>query len=213
MSTPKSIILAVVCLLGGLAIGFNLSEGDARTTYIRWKYGNSELVIDLDKDMADDETLLGKIFSTDFSASGAEAWLKTQRQLYRFDDPALATLIGGLEYDAPAAREYRSLKDRRIGPWAYQTQEVRVGIPARNYQPSAGNANVCESGIFYRHKIEVFLPSRPDHKVVLNASGRYACPQNYEFPDIQLSHEDAKYLFGYDNFSKYETAAAIVIQE
>jgi muramoyltetrapeptide carboxypeptidase LdcA involved in peptidoglycan recycling len=72
---------------------------------------------------------------------------------------------------------------------------------------------VCESGIFFRKKIEVFLPDQPDKKITLQASGRYACPNGYKFPDIQLSREDAKKLFGYSDFSKYETAAAVVIQE
>jgi len=214
-NTTKLILAAGTCLLIGLAIGFNLGgDGSAmKKTAVSWKYGDSELVIDLDKDLADDKTLLNKIFSEEYSAAGAVSWLKRVRNLFSPDDPTLAEKLAELDYDSPAARELRELKNRRKGPWAYQTQEVRIGIPDREYQPFSNYANVCESGIFYRHKIEVFLPDQPDKKITLNATGRYACPEGYDFPDIQLSLEDAKKLFGYDNFSKYEIAAAVVIQE
>lgn len=213
MSKATTAIIAVVCLLAGLAVGWGLSGTEAKTTDIRWKYGDAELVIDLEKDMADDETLMNKIFSKEYSAAGATEWLKGNRELYHFADTDLAGKLSGLDYDSPAARELRQLRDQRQGPWAYQSQEIKVSIPEREVQPFSGYANVCESGIFFRKKIEVFLPDRPDKKITLQASGRYACPEGYKFPDIQLSREDAKKLFGYDNFSKYETAAAVVIQE
>jgi hypothetical protein len=213
MSTTKTITLAVVCLLAGLAIGWGLTGTEAKTTDIRWKYGDAELVIDLEKDMADDETLMGKIFSKQYSAAGATNWLKAEHSLFHFADPALASKLTELDYESPASRELRELRDKRLGPWAYQAQEVKISIPEREFQPFSGYANVCESGIFFRKKIEVFLPDRPDKKITLQASGRYACPDGYKFPDIQLSREDAKKLFGYTDFSKYETAAAVVIQE
>ncbi len=213
MSTTNTIILAVVCLLAGLAIGWGLTGTEAKTTDIRWKYGEAELVIDLEKDMADDETLISKIFSEEYSAAGATNWLKKKHELFHFTDPELIDKLKELDYESPAAREMRKMRDKRIGPWAYQAQEVKVSIPEREVQPFSGYANVCESGIFFRKQVEVFLPSRPDKKITLQATGRYACPEGYKFPDIQLSREDAKKLFGYTNFSKYETAAAVVIQE
>jgi hypothetical protein len=213
MSTTKTIMLAVVCLLSGLAAGWGLSGTEAKATNISWKYGDAELIIDLEKDMADDETLMNKIFSKEYSAAGATNWLKDEHSLFHFEDPELARKISELEYESPAARELRELREKRIGPWAYQAQEVKVSIPEREVQPFSGYANVCESGIFFRKKIEVFLPDRPDKKITLQASGRYACPDGYKFPDIQLSREDAKKLFGYTDFSKYETAAAVVIQD
>jgi hypothetical protein len=213
MSTTKTIMLAVVCLLSGLAAGWSLSGTEAKTTDIRWKYGSAELVINLEKDMADNETLMGKIFSKEYSAAGATNWLKFEHQLFHFTDPDLVEKLKELSYESPASRELRELRNKRVGPWTYQAQVVKVSIPEREVQPSSGYANVCESGIFFRKKIEVFLPDRPDKKITLQASGRYACPNGYKFPDIQLSREDAKKLFGYSDFSKYETAAAVVIQE
>lgn len=206
-------MLAVVCLLSGLAAGWGLSGTEAKATNISWKYGNAELVIDLEKDMASDETLMNKIFSKQYSAAGATNWLKDKHSLFHFADPDLAGKLSELEYESPAAREMRELREKRLGPWSYQAQEVKVSIPEREVQPFSGYANVCESGIFFRQKIEVFLPDRPDKKITIQASGRYACPDGYKFPDIQLSRQDAKKLFGYSNFSKYETAAAVVIQE
>lgn len=213
MSNTKVTIFTVAALLVGLAIGFNLSGTEAKNTLISWKYGDAELKIDLEKDMADDQTLLGKIFSQQFSAAGATGWLKETQGLFPFNDPALAKKLETLGFDDPAARELRSLRNRRVGPWAYQASDVKIGIPSRDVQPFSGYANVCESGIFYRKSVEIFLPDAPDNRITVQASGRYACPEGYNFPDIQLSREDALTLFGYDNFSKYEVAAAVVIQE
>jgi len=213
MSTTQSVLLAGLCLLIGLAFGWGLTGTEAKSTDIRWKYGEAELVINLEKDMADDETLMSKIFSKDYSAAGAKDWLKNTHDLFHFTDPELAAKLVELDYNSPSAREMRELRNKRKGPWAYQSQEVRVSIPTREYQPFSGYANVCESGIFYRKKIEVFLPDHPDQRITLQANRPYACPEGYTFPDIQLSREDAKKLFGYDNFGKYETAAAVVIQE
>lgn len=213
MSNTKVTIFTVAALLVGLAIGFNVSGTEAKNTLISWKYGDAELKIDLEKDMADDQTLLGKIFSQKFSAAGATGWLKDEQGLFPFNDPALAKKLELLGFDEPAARELRALRNRRAGPWAYQAKDVKIGIPPRDVQPYSGYANVCESGIFYRKSVEIFLPDAPDKRITVQASGRYACPDGYDFPDIQLSREDALTLFGYDNFSKYETAAAVVIQE
>ncbi|MEO0733003.1 MAG: hypothetical protein AAFZ52_09220 [Bacteroidota bacterium] len=213
-NTTKLILAAVSCLLGGIAIGFNLGgDGGAKQTAISWKYGDAELVIDLEKDLADDETLLNKIFSKQFSAAGATDWLKNKQDLYLYSDPDLADKLTELPFEDPASRALRELRLRRKGPWAYQAQDVRIGIPIREDQPFSSYANVCESGIFFRKKVDIFLPDRPDRKITVNATGRYACPEGYDFPDIQLSREDAKKLFGYDDFSKYEEAAAVVIQE
>lgn len=213
MSSVKPLVIAVVSLLVGLGAGWGLSGTEAKRTDIRWSYGDAELVIDLEKDLADDETLLGKIFSREYSAAGAQNWLRQEQNLYHYTDPALAQQLGNLTFDDPAARELRELRDRRQGPWAYQAQEVRIGVPERDYQPQPGHANVCESGIFFRNNIEVFLPNQPERRILLEASGRYSCPEGYRFPDIQLSRDDALRLFGYNNFSKYETAAAVVVQE
>ena len=213
MSNAKFIFAVVSALVVGVAGGYGLSGTDAKQTAISWKYGDAELVIDLEKDLADDETLLAKIFSRDYAAAGAREWLKGEQGLYRYDDPDLANQIRTLDYDDPASRELRQLRNRRLGPWAYQAQDVKIGIPARPDQPLQGFANVCESGIFLRQRIEVFLPDQPDQRISLVASGRYACPAGFEFPDIQLSREDARKLFGYSDFSKYESAVAVVIQE
>lgn len=213
MSKTKLIFATVAALLVGLAGGFTLSGTEAKSSVISWKYGDAELKIDLEKDLADDETLLGKIFSREYSAAGAASWLKNKHGLYAYNDPDLAGKLVDLDYDDPAARELRDLRERRVGPWAYRSQDVKVGIPIREDQPFTGHANVCEAGIFYRQQIELFLPDRPDRKIILKATGRYSCPEGYGFPDIQLSREDARKLFGYDNFSKYERAAAVVVQE
>lgn len=213
MSTTKVIILAVSCLLVGLAIGFNLGEGPAKQTAISWKYGDAELVIDLEKDMADDETLLAKIFSKPFSTAGAVDWLKKTHSLFQFNDPELAKKLEELTFEDPASRELRALRNRREGPWAHQTQEVRIGIPDRVDQPFSGYANVCRSGIFFNKTIGVFLPDTPDKMLVLKANKPYTCPKGYKFPDVQLCTDDAVKLYGHDAFDQYQTAAAVVLME
>ena len=213
MSTAKVILIAGVCLLLGLAAGWGLTGTDAKRTDIRWKYGNSELVIDLEKDLASDEVLLAKIFSTDYSAAGARDWLKGQAQVYDYKDPAIAEPLATVEYDEPVSRSLRDLRNRRVGPWSYQIQEVNVGIPGAEFQPRLGHANVCESGIFRNRTIEVFLPDQPERRIKLEATGRYSCPEGYKFPDLQLNALDAEELFGFRNFSKLEPAAAIVVGE
>ena len=212
MNTTKSVILGVSCLLAGLAIGWNLTRQGVKTTDIRWKYGEAELVIDLEQDLASDETLLQKMFSRPFSAAGAEGWLREERDLYRADDPALVQQLDTVDYNAPVSTALRDLRNRRRGPWSYRTQEVNVGIPGGG-NPRRGYANVCESGIFRNQTIELFLPDDPARKITVLATGRYRCPENYAFPDVQLNPADARELFGYGNFSKTERAAAIVVGE
>lgn len=214
MDWTKGTILAVACLLGGIAIGFNIGGDDGlKNTDIRWKYGDSELVIDLEKDLADDKTMLGKIFSENYSRAGAVDWLKTEQSLFTATDPDLADAFEAIEFEAPLAERLRNLRNSRKGPWSYQVQEVKIGIPDINDQPFNGYANVCESGIFRGEKVELFLIDRPDKRITVNATGRYSCPEGYNFPDVQLSSYDAKKLFGYNNFSKYERAGAVVIHD
>ena len=210
-----SVVVAVSCLLGGIAIGFFLGGEDSAmtNTEISWKYGDAELVLDLDKDLASDETLLQKIFSEPFSEAGAEQWLKNEQGLFHPGDTDLAAEFAEIDYDAPISRELRDLRNRRVGPWSYRTQQVRIGIPDQAHQPFRGNANVCESGIFRNQRVELFLPDHPERRIVVTGSGRYHCPEGYQFPDIQLNAKDAEKLFGYSLFNKYEEAAAIVVTD
>ena len=218
MNATKTIIAVVVALLLGFAAGWGLTGTDAKATNISWSYGDSELVIDLEKDLASDETLLGKIFSTPYSTAGAENWLKTNQSLFHYDDPDLATRLADLEYNSVSARELRELRRRRVGPFAHQYQEVVLSFPGPEYTRE-GKANACSNGIFYRKKVEIFLEDDPDRRVTVDALDPYTCTGNttrangtIRRSDLQVSYEDAYKLFGDERLEKYMKAVAVVVE-
>ena len=103
----------------------------------------------------------------------------------------------------------RELSISRKGPWSYQWDTVLISIPAKEFQPRPGFANVCESGKFLRNDLEVYNIDQT-HSIKVTATGKYACPEGLKHPDIQLNVEDAIKLLGSSNFSKYETGIALI---
>lgn len=217
MTTTQSIIAVGVALLVGFAGGWALTGTDAKTSNISWKYGDSELVIDLEKDLATDETLLEKIFSTPYSSAGAENWLKTTQSLFPYDDPDLATRLADLDYDSVSARELRELRRKRVGPFAHQYQEVVLSFPGPEYT-RLGKANACSNGIFYRKKVEIFLEDNPDRRITVEVLDPFTCTGRTTLSngrtvrsDIQISYADAHRLFGDEPLEKYMRAVAVVV--
>lgn len=213
MKTVGIIFACVACLAAGIALGFNWQKGNARQTLIKWKYGDAELEIDLDQDLADDETLLGKIFSRDFSEAGALSWLKQEKKVYHFLDRALTTEFAKLDYDSDMADELRELRTRRLGPWSYQSDTVKIGIPDFVDQPGSGYCNVCQSKKYRGKTLKLFDLHDPEREITVEASGRYECPPNREAPDVQLNAADAERLLGFRNFNKYEYALALIVSD
>jgi len=214
MTRTVGIIFAcVACLLVGLAIGFNLQKGDARQTAIKWKYGDAELEIDLEKDMADDQTLLSKIFSESFSAAGAKDWLKKEQELFYFLDRGLVDKFAQLEYDADMSEYLRDLRISREGPWAYQSDTILLSIPSQDYQPARGHCNVCQSKKYWGKTVKLFDLKDSERETDLIASGRYPCPPNVRVPDFQLNRYDAQKLLGFGSLQKYESALALIISD
>lgn len=211
LKTAGIIFACVACLAAGLALGFNLQKGNARKTQIKWKYGDAELAIDLDQDMANDETLLGKIFSRPYSEAGALNWLKTNQAVYRVEDTDLADAFVGLEYESDMARELRELHARRVGPWAYQSDTIRFGVPGGEYQPPRGQCYVCQNKKYRGQTVRLFDLHNAQRTVTLVASGTYECPPNLKVPDLQLNASDAQQLLGFSSFNKYEYALALIV--
>lgn len=203
----------VACLAIGIALGFNWQQGNARQTLIKWKYGDAELEIDLDQDMANDETLLGKIFSRPFSEAGALSWLKQEKSVYSSDDTDLVDQFTELKYDSDMARELRELRNRRRGPWSYQSDTVRIGIPAYDAQPVSGQCHVCQNKKYRGKTLKLFDTFNPSQEITVVASGHYECPPNLQVPDLQLSAADAERLLGFRNFNKYEYAIALIVND
>lgn len=199
-----------VSLLIGLAIGWALLDSGTKSTDITWKFGENELKIDLKQDLKDVTTLLEKIFSKKFSKDGTLPWLKENQDLYLTTDVDILKKISALEFDGFVAKGLREISFEREGPWAYQIDTIRIGIPPKEYQPKRGFANVCENAKYFGERIKVFRLDLSE-SIILNATGKYECPKQLKFPDIQLSHADAERLLGTKNFSKYENGMALVL--
>ncbi|PHI20453.1 hypothetical protein CEQ90_08305 [Lewinellaceae bacterium SD302] len=213
LKTAGIIFVCVACLAAGIALGFNWQQGNARQTLIKWKYGDAELEIDLDQDLADDETLLSKIFSRNFSEAGALNWLKKEENVYHFQDQDLTDEFAELDYESDMARELRELRNRRIGPWSYQSDTIKIGIPTLADQPPSGHCNVCQSKKYRGKTLKLFDLFNPEREITVEASGRFECPPNRQVPDIQLSAADAERLLGFSSFNKYEYALALIVSD
>lgn len=211
MKTAGIIFACVACLAAGVALGFNWQQGNARETLIKWKYGDAELEIDLTQDLADDETLLNKIFSRPFSQAGALSWLKEEQRVFHAVDTDLADEFEALEYEADMSRELRDLHARRVGPWSYQSDTVKIGIPGDDVGPNQGQCHVCQNKKYRGTTLELYDLHNPLRKIRVIASGTYECPQNLQFPDLQLHPADARELLGFQHFNKYEYAVALII--
>jgi len=210
----NKIVIVLVCLsLGfaiGVLIGWNLERSGTKRSNIKWKFGENELEIDLEQDLLNAPTMLGKIFSEEFSKNGAIGWLKNSYKLFHYTDPDLVNEFQRLDSEELVSVKLRDLSQRRKGPWSYALDTVLISIPAKEYQPEEGFANVCESGRFLRNKVQVFNLDQ-NNSITLFASGKYACPDGLKHSDIQLNARDAKKLLGSKNFSKYEKGIALIL--
>jgi hypothetical protein len=211
LKTAGIIFACVGCLVGGLAVGFNLQKGTARQTFIKWSYGNAALEIDLDQDLANDSTLLKKIFSTKFSKAGATDWLKGEEKIFHFLDTDLTNEFASLEYESEMAEKLRNLRVSRTGPWDYQQDTIRMGILGADARP--GYCNVCQSKKYRGKTLKLFDLRDNGRSIILEASGRYECLPGLQVPDLQLSPVDAEKLLGFGSFNKYEYALALIVSD
>lgn len=205
-------IIAVACLLIGIAIGWSLLESGTQTADIKWKFGDNELSINLDRDLTDITVMLTKIFSQDFSEKGTKEWLKINQNLYDPTDPDIIKKFSQLEYDDIVSKGLREMSYKREGPWVYQLDTIKIGIPNKTDQPKRGFASVCENGKYFTKRIEIFSLDQTK-SIVVQATGRYECPPLLKVADIQLNSHDAEILLGTTNFSKYEQGMALILTQ
>jgi hypothetical protein len=208
----KQVFIYITFLVVGLIAGYFLNSFGVSNAYVRWKFGASELEINLKEDMIDSETFLTKLFSEEFSKQGTIGWLKLNAGLYAVNDHELTGQIAKLDVDLPISESYRNISQQRLGPWAYQIDSVLIGVPDSTYQPAKGYANVCESGPYRGHKIVIYNLDQTK-RIEVQATGQYACPNGLKYPNVQLNAKDAAYLLGYSNFQKYEKAIVVIDDE
>jgi hypothetical protein len=206
------LIVATFLIILTVLIIYLLGGAGKKKTEIKWNIMGQELSINMEEDLVDHKTLLNKLFSEDFSKSGAKEWLKKNQNLYELTDPEVVKQIASLDYDAIVAKELREMSIKRIGPWDYQFDTVQIGIPEVADQPVAGYASVCENGSYFNKRLKVYSLDQTKSIVVI-ASGRYACPKNGLFPDIQLNAVDAERLLGSSKFSKYQSGMALILYD
>ncbi len=209
--TTLLIIAAFLIIISVLVIYLTGGAGKKKTE-IKWNIMGQELSINMEEDLIDHKTLLSKLFSEDFSKSGAKDWLKKNENLYEITDPDLAKQIALLDYNSTVSKELRELSLKRLGPWAYQFDTVFIGIPELADQPREGFASVCRNENYPGKRLKIYNLDLTKSIEVL-ATGKYDCPAGLKFPDIQLNVNDAALLLGTINFSQYEKGIALVLSE
>lgn len=204
-------------IIGGVSFGIGfflawvLLGKNTRESDFTWKFGESELKINVKQDLVGSEVLLKKIFDTPFAKAGTIAWLKSTQGLFPSTDPELADQIGKLTVDTPLAKRLLELSQERKGPWKQVAKEVSIGIPEGRNQPREEQANVCGNGPFRGAKLVLEDPTR-SRIITVQAAGVYDCIEGLTFPDIQLNATDGQKLFGDSRFSKYQKALAAILR-
>ena len=206
------LIAAAFVLVAGALIIYLLGNGGKKKTEIKWNFLGQDLSINMEEDLMDYKTMLDKLFSEEFSANGTKAWLKDHQNLYSPSDPDIAAQIMKLDYDEVLSQKLRDLSFKRKGPWSYQYDTVRIGIPSAEDQPRAGFANVCENGDYFSQRLRVFTMDLSKH-IDLISTGRYECPEGFRYPDIQLNAKDAEQLLGTNNFLEIEKGIVLVLND
>ncbi|MFC2137111.1 hypothetical protein ACFLTE_02945 [Bacteroidota bacterium] len=212
MKNKNRIFLYITFLVIGIVIGYLINTLGITETTISWTYGDSKLEIDLKEDMEDSETFLEKLFSTEFSKEGTIGWLKHNKGLYKATDIDLANEIEKLTVDEPISEQLRKISQQRKGPWTYHIDTILIGVPPIVNQPKEGFANVCETGDYLGQKLKVYDINQRN-SIEVFATGRYECPSELKYPDLQLSAKDAEKLLGTSEFLKYETAIILIMNE
>ena len=162
--------------------------------------------------MEDSETFLEKLFSTEFLEEGTLGWLKHNKSLYKPTDIDLANKIEALSVNEPISEQLRKISQQRKGPWTYQVDTILIGVPPISNQPKKGFVNVCETNDYLGQKLKVYDINQRN-SIEVFATGRYECPIELKYPDLQLCAEDAERLSGTSEFLKYETAIILIMNE
>lgn len=174
------------------------------------------------------DTLLARIFATDFGRSGILGILRNSYQIYHLEDARLvdalrerlcapipdAPLPERLDKakacaETPVANALRLLARTHQTPFHYVGEQVRMGVQGdQGHRPGRGRANVCRSGPFVGQRLQVVEP-RTLQSVELQAAGVYDCTLPVH-PKIQLDPTDAAALFA-KPLDEYEEVIVIAL--
>ncbi|GEM_PF-3394926 len=204
-------IVAISAFIFGLFFGWVLLSKNAHESTLTWKYGKSQLALNVKQDLVSPDTFLKKIFSDPNAKNGTITWLKTTQSIFPASDPDLADQIVTLDFSTPLGKRLRDISLAREGPWKQVGKEITIGIPARNRQPALHQANVCENGPFRGAKVLLQTIAGPGRDVTVQAAGIYPCPVGFTFPDLQLNASDGKDLFGDYLFKQGQRAKAAIV--
>ena len=196
-------------------------------TKISMSFPRGSLILEPTEEKIDYESLLDKIYSTEFSKAGLMNWLD-KKNIFSFEDPSIVTALNkklcepnterGLEErfkrDRECAEEdvaagLRELERKKKVPFHYLGSVVKVGIPSKTDQPPQNRANVCNNSDFFGARIKLHHPKNKK-SIEVQATGKYLCLSPAEYPDIQLNSEDAGKLFP-GSLQKYQEAVAIIL--
>jgi hypothetical protein len=193
--------------------------------------GKSGFQLNVEGESIDYEKILNAMFASEFLKGAASTWLATKQNLYPIDSDTLVTAIATKLCepipDEPLAQRLakgrecankgvvsrlRALAFKRQPPFHYVGVDAQLGIPAHGAnRPPRGRANVCRDGDFFGRKLQVANP-RSGAFVEVEALGSYVCTPAVRFPDVQLSPEDARVLFGSISLNKFELVTVVPIE-
>ena len=175
--------------------------------------------------------LLENMFSDNFFRQGALSWLEQNQKSYSLSSTGLVTAVANSLCkpipssplserirkekecaNKPVVHGLRELAFNRIEPFHYVGNLGKMGIPGRKSdQPKQGYANVCRPGEYVGKTLQVGNTAG-SNVIEVVASGYYVCTDaSSDYPDIQLSPDDANVLFPHTPFGKTEQVVIVPI--
>ena len=188
--------------------------------------GKTGVEIRVDGGGVEYEKVLHEMFASDFLRPAATGWLADKQNLYSLEGDRLVNAIstklcepipttpvkemldkGKACAEKPAALGLRELAFNHRPPFHYVGFEAKMGV----VQLAAGKANVCRDRGLRGKRLQV-ANAAGSAVIEVDATGWYRCTPAAEFPDIQLSFDDAKQLFGDRPLARLETVIVVPLE-
>ncbi|HSB70331.1 MAG TPA: hypothetical protein VLH58_02345 [Candidatus Methylomirabilis sp.] len=193
--------------------------------------GKATVEFSVEGDAVDYQQVLDKMFTDEFLRRAAIGWLADKQKLFPLQEERLATAIASelcdpipdtplkdrLEKAKACAEKPMPLRLRALAadhrpPFHYIGVLAKAGLPgAATDRPQPGQAHVCRDGGFYGKRLQLINP-RSQALVVVKATNYYRCTGFDRYPNIQLSSQDAKSLFGSQPLANLEDLVVVPLQ-
>ena len=114
--------------------------------------------------------------------------------------------------EKPVPKLLRELAQHKKPPFHPAGSVVSIGVPDKVDQPSAGGANTCLNGEWYRRRVSLINPLNGRQVIVL-ATGHYGqgiCGPVVGAADFQINEKDAFSIFD-GPINKFEEVVAVII--